>query len=300
MKQNSRYTPPWGARTDSSAAGGPSVPNPGGTITRRSIQKNKSVGCLRGYGRSTYPAVRVVCFTWCGAGALSYRKLAGCLPENIELLAVQLPGREDRMAEPRLTSMEQIVDHVIKTIIAVSDRPMVLFGHSLGALIAHEVALSLRAITGEDPLGLIVSGHAAPDCTKVASARLHRATEAELITEISKLGGTPPEVLYDQNVLRTMVPILRADYEAVETYVYKPRPILNCPMIACSGNRDLEVSVEGMTAWRNFTKGPCNIHWFDGDHFYFRDDPTTLARALHAWCGPEGFLGKGQCATRSK
>src|SRR6185503_1192248 len=103
---------------------------------------------LRHMGGSPRPLLRLVAIPWCGAGASVYRRLAPSLPDHVDLLAVQLPGREDRYSERRLRRMDQIVEDVIGDVIAAFDRPLVLFGHSMGALVAYEIALALRERTG--------------------------------------------------------------------------------------------------------------------------------------------------------
>src|SRR5688500_4817828 len=113
---------------------------------------------LRRFGGARQRLMRVVAFPWCGAGASVYRKLAPHLPDHVELLAVQLPGREDRYDERRLVRMQDVVEEVIGDVINLLDRPVVLFGHSMGALVAYEVARALRERVGCEPASLIVSG----------------------------------------------------------------------------------------------------------------------------------------------
>ena len=246
---------------------------------------------LRRYSGRAQPLMRLVCFPWCGAGASVYRKLAQTLPAHIELLAVQLPGREDRFAETKLLRMEQVVAQVSEDIAAVFDRPLVLFGHSMGALVAYETALALKRRLGREPDGLIVSGHAAPGCAAPHDKGLHAADEARFIANLRRLGGTPPEVLDDIQLMRTLLPMLRADYEILETYAYRRERILSCSLLACAGKQDGEVSDSGMADWREYSSGPCKVHWFDGGHFYLSSAPQELTQCLQGW------LAKGELLT---
>ncbi|MGZ5857364.1 MAG: thioesterase II family protein [Burkholderiaceae bacterium] len=252
---------------------------------------------LRRYGGRPQPLVRLVCFSWCGAGASAYRRLAATLPDHIELLAVQLPGREDRFAEKKLLRMEQIIEHVIDDIIAVFDRPLILFGHSMGALVANEMALALRDRVGREPDGLIVSGHASPDNKEPNTRCWHTANDADFIANLRQLGGTPASVLEDEQMMRMLLPMLRADYEVLETYTYKPDRILSCPLIVCAGEKDTEVSRASMDAWQRYSTKTIKVHWFNGDHFYLSANPQALTQYLGEWTAPTGFIFSNKTAS---
>jgi surfactin synthase thioesterase subunit len=249
-------------------------------------------GSLRRHASRVSPLQRMISFPWCGAGASVYRKLALGISGHIEVLSVQLPGREDRFGEPRLLRMEQMVEHVIDDIVSVFDRPLVLFGHSMGALIAYEVALALRDRIGREPISLIVSGHGAPHCSKLCTSSWHTADDCEFIANIRQLGGTPDQLLGDPSLFREFMPLLRADYQVVETYKAHPRVPLTCPLIACAGDQDREVTPETMRAWLQYTTGPRKLHWFSGDHFYLSSQPNLVARQLEEWVWTDA-LGPG-------
>lgn len=256
---------------------------------------------LRRYAGGAQPALRLVCFPWCGAGASVYRKLANSLPEHIELLAVQLPGREDRFAEGKLLRMQQVVAHVLGDIANLADLPLVLFGHSMGALVAYEVALALRGQLAREPAALIVSGHAAPDAAAAHDQGWHRADDEAFIANLRRLGGTPDEVLADAQMMHMLLPMLRADYEILEHYVYSPGQVLSCPLLACAGERDGEVTEMGMQAWRRYSSAASEVHWFSGDHFYVGSQVQELSQRLQNWLAPSGFIFscealQGQCS----
>ena len=238
---------------------------------------------LRRYGASAHRLARVVAFPWCGAGASVYRRLATALSDRLDLVAVQLPGREDRYEERRLVRMDEVVENVIGDIIPLLDRPLTLFGHSMGALVAYEVALALRDRLGHEPTALIVSGHGAPHCSEPSNHCWHDADDEAFIENLRALGGTPRAVLDDRSMLRAFIPTLRADYEIVETYRPSPRPALSCPLLVCAGGGDKEVSPATMHAWMRYTTGPCELHWFSGDHFYLSSQPQALVRRLEEW-----------------
>lgn len=253
-------------------------------LTRNSLRR------LSGESR---PALRLLCFPWCGAGASVYRKLASNLPPHIELLAVQLPGREDRYADDKLFRMQQVVAQVLHDIADLNDLPLILFGHSMGALVAYEVALAMHAQLACEPAALIVSGHAAPDAAAAHDKGWHRASDEAFIANLRRLGGTPDEILADVQMMRLLMPMLRADYEILENYVYRREQVLSCPLLACAGERDAEVTASGMQAWRRYSSGVSHVQWFSGDHFYVSTQAPALSQCLQEWLAPSGFIFSG-------
>jgi surfactin synthase thioesterase subunit len=245
-------------------------------------------GSLRRFGGGPEPSVRLVCFPWCGAGASVYRRFAAGLPDHIELLSVQLPGREDRFGESRLRSMTHIVEHMMEDLLPLCDRTLVLFGHSMGALVAYETVLALRGRIGREPDLLIVSGHDAPAGRSDREQRWHIAGEEAFIENLRRLGGTPAEILADREMMRALMPMLRADYEALETYAPQPALPLSCPLFVCAGEDDGEISRDGINAWRGHASGKCHVQWFDGDHFYLHSQPRVLTRQFAAWIAELG------------
>lgn len=249
--------------------------------------------CLRSWRRAAPARLRVVCFPWCGAGASVYRHLAERLPPDLEVLAVQLPAREDRYVETPLRRMEAVVAQVLGELASFGDAPLVLFGHSMGAVVAHEVAHALRARLGREPELLVVSGHGAPTQRRLDSALWHDASEEQLLRNLGTLGGTPQALLADPAMMRMLLPAVRADYEVLESHVCPPRAPLRCPVVACCGRQDTAVTAEGVTAWRELTRGPFVEHWFDGGHFHLRDDARPLAEALSRWMSDPALTGAG-------
>lgn len=244
--------------------------------------------CLRRFSGQNQPRVRLVCFAWCGAGASVYRRLALSLPQAIELQAVQLPGREERFAEPKLLRMEQIIADVLPDIVAFNDGvPLVFFGHSMGALVAYEMALALKAKTRREPALVIVSGHGSPDTRDHCKEQWHTACEDEFIANIARLGGTPAAILADRAAMRTLIPALKSDYEVLETWVRQPGTPLSCPLVACAGDQDNEVCPATLQSWQHFTTGRFTGKWFSGDHFYLCAQPRLLTRALEHWITEE-------------
>jgi surfactin synthase thioesterase subunit len=247
------------------------------------IRRPLPTASLRRFSCATHPLVRLVCFSWCGGGASVYRKLALSLPQHVEMFAVQLPGREERFGERRLTRMAQIIAMLIDEIDALTDLPLALFGHSMGALVAYEIAQALRARQSTEPTALIVSGHGAPHSRDFSGRSWHTANEDEFLANIRQLGGTPPELLEDREMMTALVPVLKADYEILETYLPSSDATLSCPLFACAGDTDNEVDFANLSAWSQYSRGRFSLHWFKGGHFYLNSQPRTVARRIEQW-----------------
>lgn len=196
---------------------------------------------------------------------------------------MQLPGREDRYGEPPLRRMEAMVQASITALAGHDDRPLVFFGHSMGAVLAGEAAHAWRGSSGREPALLIASGHGAPALPQADAARWHTADETALLRNIAGLGGTPAAVLDDPGLWQMLLPTLRADYEALETHIHVARPPLRCPLVACAGSDDTVVSAEGLQRWAGFTSGPFETQLWPGGHFYLVDRAAELARQIARW-----------------
>lgn len=248
------------------------------------VQNQPTAKSLRYFQQPANPRLRLGCFSWAGGGANFFRKLNGRIAADVELIAVQLPGREDRFHEPRFTRMEQIVAQVKRELSPLADLPMMLFGHSMGALVAYEVA---QAITcgGRFPLaGLIVSGSNAPHIKSCHTRCTHNASERDVLADITKLGGTPPALLADEDLMRSLLPSIRADYAVLEAYrAHPPIPLLDCPIIACAARGDHCVSRTGVDAWEQYAGMAFEAHWFEGDHFYLTEAQHPWVDQLNAW-----------------
>jgi len=225
-------------------------------------------------------SLHLICFPYSGASASIFFDWAGILPSSIEVVAVQLPGRANRLAEPLLTDLPSVIDGVMSELPALLDRPFALFGHSLGAQEAFETALALRREGLPLPARLFVSGHGAPHAEDPEKLQLHRLDEEALLRELRKMNGMAPEVLANQELMQLLLPILRADFTISETYEYRPEPPLDCPISAYSGLQDKYVTREQMMAWKELTTRDFRLRMFPGDHFYLNTSKMLLLQAL--------------------
>jgi len=228
--------------------------------------------------------LRLFCFPYAGGSALIYREWGAALPVQVEVCPVQLPGRGHRLREAPLQRMQPLAEESARALLPLFDRPFAFFGHSMGALLAFEIARLLRARNVPGPSHLFVSGRQAPQAAETEPPT-YDLPEPEFIEELRRLNGTPPEVLAHPELMQVMLPLLRADFEAVQTYAYREEPPLDCPISIYGGVQDEEVSREDLDGWCAQTNAPCTVRLFPGDHFFLntaRDMVLrTLARELH-------------------
>ncbi|MGW5352050.1 thioesterase II family protein [Streptomyces sp. NPDC004031] len=211
---------------------------------------------------------RLFCFPHAG-GAASYFYPWSRALRDVEVLAVQYPGRQDRAAEPFVHGIPELADRIHEALAGQLDGPYAFFGHSMGAVLAFEVACRIARDGQPGPVHLFASGQRAP--SRVKHEVLHRATTEELVAEMRTLGGTDPRVLADPHLLELVLPIIRADYTAVETYRYAGAPPLDCAVTALIGDADPNVSVDEAQSWADHTRGRFALRAFPGGHFYLED-----------------------------
>jgi len=223
--------------------------------------------------------LRLFCFPYSGAGANVFYQWSNILPPAIEVCAVQYPGRGTRMSEPPITRMADLVQALSPLFPAFFDKPFAFFGHSLGAVAAFELARALRRHYDALPVHLIVSGHSAP---QIPDRRppIHNLPDEAFIAELRKLNGTPEEVLQNQELVSLLLPILRADFELSETYVYQPDEPLATPLAAFGGLGDPFINREELEAWEIHTTAGFRLRMFPGDHFYLNTNRALLLQAL--------------------
>lgn len=223
--------------------------------------------------------LRLFCFPYVGGGTGVFRGW-GELAPDIEVWAIQLPGRERRFAEPAIPSITGVADKAVDGLRPLFDAgPFAFFGHSMGALLAFELARRLRS---RPPVKLVVSAHSAPQLGLERTQFRHRLPDAEFIAELKRLDGTPAEVLENRELLELVLPTLRADFQAVETYAYdrEPQPPLACPLIGYGGTEDVNVPPAHVEAWGELTSGPFGTYIFPGGHFYLNTHRAELFAQL--------------------
>lgn len=234
---------------------------------------------LAGHQLSPRAVLRLFCFPYGGGAARAYRHWTRTLPPEIDVCAIQLPGRGNRLRERPLTKMSLAVELVGKEIVSLLDRHYAFFGHSMGAILAFEVARLLRRGGHRGPTHLFVSGHKAPQLPNTGPFTYNLPDE-KFIEELQRLNGTPVEVLEHPDMMRMMLPLLRADFESIQTYSYKHEPPLECPITALGGLMDPDISRETLEPWREQTLAAFNLQMFPGDHFFLHQEQDRVLRLI--------------------
>ncbi|GAB7188328.1 alpha/beta fold hydrolase [Kitasatospora sp. Ki12] len=235
---------------------------------------------IRRYHPTGAGAPRLVCFPHAGGAASYFFPLSAALRDEAEVLAVQYPGRQDRRHEPAVDDIHRLADLLTVALEGTVDDRTVFFGHSMGASVAFEVARRLERGAGRGPALLIASGRRAP--SRHRDERIHRLDDAGLVRETRALSGTDSTLLDDEEILRMILPILRNDYRAVETYTSAPDAAIDAPITAFIGTGDPKVSVDEAQDWSHHTRGAFRREDFAGGHFYLTETPDALRHKLLA------------------
>ncbi|RMI30432.1 thioesterase II family protein [Nocardia stercoris] len=228
----------------------------------------------------------LVCFPPGGGSAGAYRALAQAVEPDVAVYAVQYPGRQDRLGEPSIPDLAALAAAVTADLVACGPVPKLsLFGHSMGATVAFEVARGLER-EGRPVHHLFVSGRIAPG--QPYSGALHQGSDEELIAELERLANDPASVAVlrtEPSVAELVLPALRADYQAVETYAYEPGASLRCAVSALVGDEDPTVSVDRARLWAQVAAGEFESAVFPGRHHYLDECLPELAAYVGARLG---------------
>jgi len=224
--------------------------------------------------------IRLFCFPYAGGGASIFRSFAASTPPEIEVWPVQLPGRENRLAEKPFSRLDDLIEALKPALLPYLDMPYAFFGHSMGALICFELTRALRRnghLPG--PVRLLVSGHRAPQLPALRSP-IHHVSDLQFVEELRHFNGTPEAVLQHAELLQLLLPLLRADFALCETYAYTQEQLLTCPISAFGGLQDEDVPHSSLQAWCEQTSGAFKVRFFAGDHFFLYPEQANLLAAL--------------------
>lgn len=229
--------------------------------------------------------LRLFFFPFAGGGAAAYRPFCAALPGDIEPWLIHLPGREQRMREQPFSRASTLVAALADAIEAPLDAPFAFFGHSMGARLAFELARERRRRKKPGPSHLLVSGRRAPH-TREPVPPLHSLPEAELITVIRRMGGTPDAVLREPELLALLLPGIRADLAVNEVEPFVPAPPLSCPIAAFGGVDDERATTIELDAWREHTTGAFTRELLPGGHFFLLTERAAMLRAIERALSP--------------
>lgn len=245
--------------------------------------------------------IRLVCLPYAGGGTASYHRWRPMMPPEVDLLPLALPGHDGRLNEPLYTDLKVLAAALANELSRHAlDRPFVLLGHSMGALLVFEITRSLRRAGHVQPHLLVLSGCPAPHSIAIAEP-LHALPDDELMRVLQqRYGGIPTVVGANPELWSLLAPVIRADFQMIETYSYVEEPPLEVSMLVLGGTEDAAVSAGRLMDWRRHTTQACNVRLLPGGHFFLFDgetrDPTTGAPTKEATPPVRIILNQvGQC-----
>jgi surfactin synthase thioesterase subunit len=224
---------------------------------------------------------RLFCLPFAGGGASTYRAWAAELPADVAVYPVQLPGREERFNEPAYTDLRHLAQVLAGELRPHLDTPYAVFGHSMGALLTYELLGQLHAIGAPAPQHVFLSSYLPPQHAR-RWAPIHHLPDEAFVEEIRRLGGTPDPVLQHPELLSLLLPTLRADFQACETYVPQDTAPLPWPVTVYGGTRDAEVPPALLAGWQVHTAAGFTCRLFDGNHFYFMSSREALLEDIRS------------------
>ncbi|NVJ12943.1 thioesterase II family protein [Myxococcus sp. AM010] len=220
--------------------------------------------------------LRLFCFPFAGGSASAYRGWSAALPPDVEVCPVQLPGREERFAEPAFRTIRELVPVLAERLDRLLDLPFAFYGHSMGALVAFELAHELRARGRAGPLALFPAAHQAPTVPLLDA--LSARTDAEVVAYVKRMSNRPELDEYPE-LLRLLLPTLRCDLSLCDTYVHERRSPLACPITVFGGRED-EISCAELEAWRAETTGAFDVELLPDGHFFLTTSRGLLLQRL--------------------
>ena len=222
--------------------------------------------------------MRIFCFPYAGGGASVYRQWSEALPPNVEVCAVQPPGRENRISEPPISNVHELVMRILPGMAPLFDKPFIFFGYSTGALVAFELVRELEKQQMPLPENLIVAAARAPHIPEPSP--LHHLPEEAFFRELKRFSGTPEVILQNKELMAIYGPILRADLAIEETYVLEDDSPVNVPVCAFYGTEDQEAPEAVMAPWARYTTSEFRLLGFSGSHFFIKSAVEDVLGAV--------------------
>ena len=223
--------------------------------------------------------LRLFCFHYAGGGPHIFREWVDKLPASVDVCCVQLPGRGARLHEAPYDDLPALIQALHSALRPYLEKSFAFFGHSMGSILSFELAHQIRRENGTPPVHIFLSGRPGPQKT-IERRHICGLPEADFITELGHFGGTPQELLENFELMKMMMPTLRADFSICENYSYSGQPPLDCPISAFGSLEDPDVSRESLEAWRLETTSSFSVHMFPGNHFYLKTSQRLLLQVL--------------------
>lgn len=237
-----------------------------------------SDGWVVRYRQNENARLRLFCFSYAGGGASIFRQWPDLLPQDVEVCAIQLPGREYRLAEAAYTRLTPLAEVLANVLPPYLDRPFAFFGHSMGSLVCFELARQLRKTQNKHPLHLYVGAYRAPHLPN-PHVRIYQLP-LEVFKVVLRADGIPERILQNEELMQAMLPTLRADFELCDTYDYTEDIPLACSFSIFGGQEDNRISVAELDLWRLHSSAPCSLSLLPGSHFFIHSSQDLLLAAL--------------------
>lgn len=223
--------------------------------------------------------LRLFCFAYAGGSATVFRTWANYLPKTMELCPIEIPGRGRQIKSSAYTEIQPLVRAIATNIIPYLDKPFALFGYSMGSLISFELTRLLGSEYNFHPLHLFVAARQAPQLP-AEKPSISQLPDTDFLTAISQFNGISSAVLQNAELMQIFLPIIRADFTVLESYVYTPQPPLDCPITAFGGLQDPTVSYPALSGWEEQTLASFCLHQIDGDHFFINTAKSILLNSM--------------------
>ncbi|MFE7131732.1 thioesterase II family protein, partial [Streptomyces sp. NPDC057638] len=223
------------------------------------------------------PLAQLVCLPHAGGSPTFFRDWHQYLDPRIDLLAVCYPGRQGRFADPVITDMTEMAQALAGELAALDDRPLWLFGHSMGAAIGYESARILIDRYRVRPAGLLVSGFPPPH--RMEPRALHREGDDAIVTDVLELGAASSALLAEPEFRELLLPAFRADYQLIETYRPTVTDPLDIPLTAYYGRADDDAATH-VGEWDRYSTRTTPPMSYPGGHFYLQDMAPRLIADL--------------------
>jgi len=230
--------------------------------------------------RHSKAKLRLFCFPYAGGGTEAFHRWADAIVPEVELLTLQLPGRGARFTEPPVTSLDALVPKLAESILPYLDHPFVFLGHSNGALIAFELARVLQSYRVQAPQHVILCAKRAPQLPP-SSEPMHTLPRAEFIMQLKKYGGITHDILESEDLMETLLPMLRADFALSETHSYRAGSRLHCDVTLFGSVEDEHVPEPDLLAWSSNIRGQIAYKAFPGGHFFIHEHRKEVIAAVN-------------------
>lgn len=247
---------------------------------------------IRRYRPSATSTTRLVCFPHAGGSASFFHPLAPRFSPGTDVVSLQYPGRQDRRHEPCVEDIGTLADLLADELAALSDKPTVFFGHSMGAALAFETAHRLEQRGTRAPRSVIASGRRGPATRR--DEEVHKRDDNGVIEELKKLNGTDTAIFGDEELLRMAMPAIRNDYRAIEAYRCEPDRKVRAPLVVLTGDEDPKTTREEAEAWEQHTEGDFRLRVFSGGHFFLTEHLTEVNREIETELAAAESIEVGQ------